>query len=60
MGNEGIYSVGEDIVEHICQKSKIEYFAGILREGLTHELLVKTSYHDSLHSNHVLYTWLTS
>ena len=60
VGNDGIYSVGEDIMEQICQNSKTECFAGISREGLTHEILAKTSCHDSLHSSHVLCTWLTS
>ena len=56
--NDGIYSVGEDIVEQICQNSKTECFAGILREGLARKILAKTSCHDSLLSNHVLCTWL--
>ena len=29
MDNEGIYSVGEDIVKQICQNSKTECFADI-------------------------------
>jgi len=43
VGNEGINSVGEDMVEQICQYSKIESFTGISWEGLTHELLAKPS-----------------
>ena len=34
VGNDGIYSVGEDIVEQIGQNSKIDCFAGISQEGL--------------------------
>ena len=60
VGNWDIYSVGEDMVEQICQNSKTEIFTGISREGFTHELLAKTSCHDFLHSSHVFYTWLTS
>ena len=58
VGNDSIYSVGEDIVEQICQNSKIECFTDISREDLTCEILVKTSFHDSSHSCHVLSTWL--
>ena len=29
MSNKGIYSVGKDIVEQICQNSKTECFVGI-------------------------------
>ena len=54
--NDGIYSVGEDIVEQICQNSKTECFASISSEDLTHEILAKTSFHDCLHSYHVLHT----
>ena len=43
VGNDGIYSVGEDIVEQIGQNSKTDCFAGISREGLTRETLTKTS-----------------
>ena len=60
MGNEGINSEGEDMVEQICQNNKTEYFASISREGFTRKLLAKTSCHDSSHSSHILYTWLTS
>ena len=45
VGNVGIYSVGRDLVYQILQIGQIEYFAGISREGLTHETLVKTSCH---------------
>ena len=56
MGNENI---GEDMVEQICQNSKIESFVSISREGPTREILAKTlDYHDSSLSSHVLYTWL--
>ena len=47
MGNEGIYSVGEDMVEQICQNGKTECLAGISRKGLARELLAKTSCHGS-------------
>ena len=43
VGNDGIYSVGEDVVEQIGQNSKTNCFAGISREGLTRETLVKTA-----------------
>ena len=60
LGNEDIYSVDEDMVEQIWKNSKIECFTGISWEGLTCELLAKTSCHDSSHSSHVLSTWLIS
>ena len=41
----GKYSVGKDMVYQIWQNSKIECFASILQEGITCEILVKTSYH---------------
>ena len=44
VGNGGIYSVGKESVYQIWQFSKTECFASILREGLTHETLTKTSY----------------
>ena len=44
VGNDGIYSAGEDVVEQIRQNSKTDYFAGISWEGLTHKTLAKTSY----------------
>ena len=44
VGNDGIYSAGEDVVEQIRQNSKTYYFAGISWEGLTHKTLAKTSY----------------
>ena len=44
VGNNGIYSVSENVVEQIGQNSKTDCFAGILREGLTRETLAKTSY----------------
>ena len=37
MGNKGINSVGEDMMEQISQNSKTECLAGISREGLTRE-----------------------
>ena len=43
MGNDGIYSVGEDVVEQIGQNNKTDCFTGISREGLTRETLPKTS-----------------
>ena len=45
MGNDGIYSVGQEIMNQICQNSKIECFAGILWEDLICEILVKTNCH---------------
>ena len=41
VGNVGIYSVGTKSVNQIVQVGKIEYFASVSREGLTHELLAK-------------------
>ena len=41
--NVGINSVGTESVYQIGQFSKIDCFAGISREGLTHETLAKTS-----------------
>ena len=52
--------MGENMVEQICQNSKIDCFAGISREGITCKLLAKTNYHDYSHSSHILCTWLTS
>ena len=46
VGNVGIYSVGTESVYQIAQSGKIECFAGVLREGLTRELLAK---HNCLH-----------
>ena len=46
MGNDGIYSVGTEIVYQIGQSGKIECFASISWEGLTCELLPK---HSCLH-----------
>ena len=43
VGNDGIYSVGEDVMEQIGQNSKTDYFVGISREDLTRETLTKTS-----------------
>ena len=43
VGNGGIYSVSKDRVYQKWQSGKTEYFAGISREGLTHETLAKTS-----------------
>ena len=42
--SDGIYSVGEDVVEQIGQNSKTNCFASISRKGLTRETLAKTSY----------------
>ena len=39
VGNDSIYSVGENVVEQIGQNSKTDSFAGILWEGLTCETL---------------------
>ena len=44
MGNNGIYSVGEDVVEQIGQNSKTDYFAGISQKCLTRETVAKPSY----------------
>ena len=46
MGNVGIYSVGTESVYQIGQSGKIECFASVSWEGLTHELLAK---HSCLH-----------
>ena len=43
VGNDGIYSVGENVVEQIGQNSKTNYFTGISREGLTHKTLGKSN-----------------
>ena len=43
LGNDGIYSVGENVVVQIGQNSKTNCFACISREGLTHKTLTKTS-----------------
>ena len=45
VGNDGIYSLGKDVVEQIWQNSKTKCFVGISREGLTRETLAKTSCH---------------
>ena len=44
MGNVGIYSVGVESVYQIVQSSRIECLAGVSREGLTREILVRHSY----------------
>ena len=44
MSNVGIYSVGTESVYQKRQFGKIECFAGVSREGLTREILAKTSY----------------
>ena len=43
VGNDGIYSVGTESVYQIGQFGKIECFAGVSREGLACETLMKTS-----------------
>ena len=43
VSNVGIYSVGTKSVYQIGQSSKTECFVGVSREGLTHEILAKTS-----------------
>ena len=43
VGNEGIYSVDKDRVYQKWQSSKTKCVVGVSREGLTHEILVKTS-----------------
>ena len=43
MGNMGIYSVGIESVYQKWQFGKIEYLVGVSREGLTREILAKTS-----------------
>ena len=43
VGNGGKYSVGKDRVYQKWQSGKTECFAGVSREGLTHETLAKTS-----------------
>ena len=54
VGNDGIYSVGEDIVEQIGQNSKTDCFAGISWEGLTRETLMKTSCLHPILTLHIL------
>ena len=46
LGNVGIYSVGIESVYQIGQSGKTRCFASVLREVLTHELLMK---HNCLH-----------
>ena len=46
MGNMGIYSVGTESVYLIVQIGRIECLAGVSREGLTREILVR---HSCLH-----------
>ena len=46
VGNVGIYNVGTESVYQIVQSGRTECFAGVSREGLTRELLVK---HSCLH-----------
>ena len=41
--NVGIYSVGKKSVYQKLQSSKTECFAGVLQEGFTREILVKTN-----------------
>ena len=43
VGNDGIYSVGENVVEQKGQNSKTDCFAGISQEGPTCETLAKSS-----------------
>ena len=43
VGNDGIYSVGENVVEQIGQNSKTNCFMGISQECLTHKTLAKSS-----------------
>ena len=40
----GIYSVGIESVYQIAQSSKIECLVGVLREGLTCEILARHNY----------------
>ena len=44
MGNMGIYSVGTESVYLIVQIGRTECLAGVSREGLTREILVRHSY----------------
>ena len=46
MGNVSIYSVGAKGMYQIVQFGRTEYLAGVLREGLTREILARYS---SLH-----------
>ena len=57
MGNEGIYSVGKDLVKQNITFCQTECFASTLRVAFTRETLAK-GWHDSSSSSHVLYTWL--
>ena len=40
MGNDGIYSVDENVVEQIGQNNKTDCFAGISQEGFLSEVLL--------------------
>ena len=44
VGNVGIYSVGTESVYQIVQIGRIECLVGVLREGLTNEILARHSY----------------
>ena len=46
VGNEGIYSVGIENVYQTGQAGRTECLAGVLREGLTREILAS---HNCLH-----------
>ena len=43
VGNDGISSVGKNVVEQIGQNSKTDCFAGISQEGLSRKIFAKTS-----------------
>ena len=61
MGNEGIYSMGKDLVKQNTTFCQIESFVGPTRVGLTRETVAKNSvWHDSSSFSHVLYMWLFS
>ena len=47
MGNVGLYSVGTESVYQIVQSGITECLVGVLREGLTREILTR---HSCLHS----------
>ena len=49
----GIYSVGRDLVYHIWQIGKTEWFVGISRESLSHKIPTK---HSVLPICHIWYT----
>ena len=59
VGNEGTYIVWVKGKKVTHKNLQVECFASTLREGFTHETLVKLiTKHNSLTSSHVLLMWL--